>query len=396
MALDFQQVQTQVKQLGEQAPQRAHELSEKRQRAMQRLQQVADQADDLRALVQLIVHQHDASLRCALPAAQVDGSSEPLNASHPLPAAAPVFVLAADGSQIELDRHAQVPYCLINVGAFQMHNLAPERPETYVQCQLFYDEQLYTITDASLALQRDLREHTLLAELAEKLPGAIVAFTDGPIELWGAKASGEEASAYQKSLHEHLENLSRLQRRGVTAAGYVDKPGANLLVRLLEISLAKPDQYSQIRSFRELQGVSDRDIFFHSLKPGERSTVFAMQSQSARDYQGELALHFFYLNVGMPGRHWLARVEIPAWVANNASQLDILHAVLVQQCRILGERPYPYALHRAHEVAVVSLDERNQVSEMITLELLRRGVEVEAGSHKQAMKESQGRTRYSR
>jgi hypothetical protein len=394
MALDFQQVQSQVKQLGEQAPQRAQVLAKKRQRALERLEQIANQAEELRTLVQRIVQQHDPSLRCALPVMQADGSSEPLNASHPLPAVAPILVLAADGSQIEMDRHAQVPYCLVNVGAFQMHSLAPERPVTHVQCQLFYDEQLYTITEANLALQRDLRERALLADIAERLAGPIVAFTDGPIELWGGKASGEEASTYQKSLRDHLENMSRLHRRGVIAAGYVDKPGADLLVRLIEISLAKPDQYPHIRNFRELQGVTDRDIFFHLLEPGERSTVFAMQSQSAHNYQGELALHFFYLNVGKPGRPWLARVEIPAWVAHDAHQLDVLHGVLVEQCRILGERPYPYALHRAHEVAVVSLDERKQVSEMIALELLRRGIEVGPGSHKQAMKDSAGRTRY--
>jgi hypothetical protein len=73
-----------------------------------------------------------------------------------------------------------------------------------------------------------------------------------------------------------------------------------------------------------------------------------------------------------------------------------LHAALVQQCRILGGRRYPYALHCAHEVAVVSLEERDQVNDMIALELLRRGVSVDQASHKQAMKDLGGRTRYQR
>lgn len=395
MALDFQQVQSQVHQLGEEAPQRALLQADKLQRAWQRLQQVAEQADDLRAMVQLIVQQHDASLRCALPVVQEDGSSEALDAHHPTPEPSPVFVLAADGSQINLDRHAQVPYCLINVGSFQMHSEAPDRPATSVQCQLLYDEQLYDITEASLALLRDLRERALLAEIAEKLDGTIVAFTDGPIELWGAKEGGEQASTYQKSLLEHLGTLSRLHQQGVIAAGYVDKPGADWLVRLLEVSLCKPGDYAQVRSFRPLRGITDRDIFLSLLDPGERSTVFAMQSQSARNYAGDLALHFFYLNVGQT-QPWLARVEIPAWVARDATRLNSLHAALVQQCRILGGRRYPYALHRAHEVAVVSLEERDQVNDMIALELLRRGVSVDQASHKQAMKDLGGRTRYQR
>ena len=59
-----------------------------------------------------------------------------------------------------------------------------------------------------------------------------------------------------------------------------------------------------------------------------------------------LALHFFYLNVGAENDDYLARVEIPAWVAENPAQLDTLHAVLISQCRMLGPRPYPYLLHR--------------------------------------------------
>jgi len=79
--------------------------------------------------------------------------------------------------------------------------------------------------------------------------------------------------------------------------------------------------------------VNDRALFHDLLKPGERSAVFGIQSRFAAEYPEALALHFFYLNVGRPGRSWLARVEIPAWVAENPRMLDDLHAILVQQCR---------------------------------------------------------------
>ena len=112
-----------------------------------------------------------------------------------------------------------------------------------------------------------------------------------------------------------------------------------------------------------LRGVIDRQLFRDLLGPGERSAVFAIQSRSGQHYLGDLALHFFYLNVGRPGKPWLARVEIPAWVAKDNEQLDNLQAVLMQQCQILGSRPFPYLIHRAHEVAVVSLDEKEQVEQ---------------------------------
>jgi hypothetical protein len=76
--------------------------------------------------------------------------------------------------------------------------------------------------------------------------------------------------------------------------------------------------------------------------------------------------------------------------------LDTLHAVLVSQCRILGSRPYPYLLHRAHEVALVSLDEKDQVISMIMQELRKRGVEVGEKSNKQANKDLGGRTSMAR
>lgn len=67
--------------------------------------------------------------------------------------------------------------------------------------------------------------------------------------------------------------------------------------------------------------------------------------------------------------------------------LDQLHAILVQQCRILGNRRYPYLLHRAHEAALVTWQDRQQVSSMIELELRQRGLEVGEASHKQALKD---------
>jgi hypothetical protein len=74
--------------------------------------------------------------------------------------------------------------------------------------------------------------------------------------------------------------------------------------------------------------------------------------------------------------------------------LDGLHAVLVSQCRTLGSRSYPYLLHRAHETAIVSLQEKEQVTQMIALELRRRGVQVGEMSQKQALKGVSGRTSY--
>jgi hypothetical protein len=60
---------------------------------------------------------------------------------------------------------------------------------------------------------------------------------------------------------------------------------------------------------------------------------------------------------------------------------------------MMGARPYPYILHRAHEIAVVKLEEKKQVEQMLEIELRRTGGEVETESNKQSAKDLPGRTR---
>jgi hypothetical protein len=127
----------------------------------------------------------------------------------------------------------------------------------------------------------------------------------------------------------------------------VDKPSADLVVRLLEIAAAPNEELEKIRDYHPLRGVTDLWLFgyknedFQLLKPGERSAVFQLQSGSEKFYKGSLSLHFFYLNVSDSEKYpQIARVELPRWVAEDESILDSLHAVLIQQCRD-GQPPIP-------------------------------------------------------
>jgi hypothetical protein len=395
MSLDYQQVRQQVQALGEQAPLRARHLKELYQRAADLLSRHADDPAALRQRVQTVARLYDPNLRCALPALE---APEPLNAHTPLPPLpAQAEILAADGSQIAPDRHAEVSYALINIGVVQMRIGLPAPPLVSVQSQLLYDEDLRTnggtLTEEQISLKRDLAERSLLAELVDESDVQVITFTDGPLELWGTN-DGAGGGEFERSLEQYHAVLTELHRCGAATAGYVDKPFANLVVRLLEVASLPESQLVNVKNSHPLLGVLDKELFRDLLAPGERSAVFAMQSRAAPRYRDHLALHFFYLNVGRDGHPWLARVEIPAWVAQDRPMLDDLHAVLIQQCRILGNRPYPYLLHRAHEAAVVTLEEKDQVTQMIILELRRRGVEVGEISYKQSAKVAGGRKRY--
>jgi hypothetical protein len=184
----------------------------------------------------------------------------------------------------------------------------------------------------------------------------------------------------------------------VITAGYVDKPAADLVIRLLEITSMPDDLLKHLRDSHPLRGVSDRWLYGETdnplLPPGHRSAVFGLQSGSDKKYTGVLSLHFFYLNVGSAGHPWPVRVEIPRWVVDDPDKLNLLHAVLVEQCGMMGAKPYPYLLHRAHETAVVKHEEKAQIEQMLRMELTRHGEDLGEKSPKQSAKDSAGRRSY--
>jgi hypothetical protein len=312
-----------------------------------------------------------------------------------------VTLIAADGSQINPDRHSAIQFGLINVGAILLRMGSNAPPEIHTNSDLLFGDELNTkygpMTEGMVALRRDLRERSMLEELSKGIDGSVVTFTDGPIELWGGRG-GEDARAYEESLKSYQSVLSRLGSRGIVTAGYVDKPTADLVVRLLELVAAGREGPQDLREYHPLLGVSDRWLYGEAgkplLGPDERSAVFAIQSRSIQDYQGVLSLHFFYLNVGTQAHPWPVRVEIPKWVAEDPGKLDLLHAVLVEQCRIMGVKPYPYLLHRAHEVAVVRQEEKYQVEGMLAQELRRQGEEPDEISGKGSAKDLKGKRRF--
>ena len=397
MPINYQEVYTQIKEIGKGAKERRKKKEEAQASARGLLNTYASELDFLRSKVDT-AKQADSNIRCALPL------NEPLDShfAHPIPA--PVkdaALIAADGSQINPDRHAATQFCVVNVGAIQMKLNSGETPEIFTETDLMYGDALlpngFPLSDGMVALQRDLKERAKLDELSKGIKGPVVTFTDGPIELWGAK--GEDANAYAEFVQKYLGVLSRLQTRGVITAGYVDKPSADLVVRLLEIAtVGQIDNLSHLREFHPLRGVSDRWLFGEKekplLPPGHRSAVFGIQSSSEKTYKNALSLHFFYLNVGTEGHPWPVRVEVPKWVVDDKEKLDLLHAVLVEQCRMMGSRPYPYLLHRAHETAVVSQEEKYQIEQMLQQELRRNNEEIDEGSNKQSAKDLKGRGSY--
>jgi hypothetical protein len=333
-------------------------------------------------------------LRCAVPV------NEPLDSAVPCLGIPERFsVLAADGSQINPSRHARVAFCVINVAVVTMVRGSGQAPRISTQSQLLDFDAVFLpsggmISEGMVALQRDLREREALAELAGKLTYPAVSMTDGPLELY---REPQEVQGFDQTLDRYLAVLADLREKGLMTLGYVDKPGSDLIGRLLELVQVNDDDlgaYNQRR--RRFAGVNDVYLLSDSLtNPGDRSAVFGIHSEIARRFNGDLGLYFFYLNVGKPGRPHLARVEIPGWVAKDQTLLGTLQAVLVEQAAMMGTRPYPYILHRAHEEAIVTMPESAHVEEMIVAAFSQRGIPIDEKSYKQYHKDLPTRkTRY--
>ncbi len=393
MPVNFQQIQQQVRDYVARAPRRRQELQQRRDLALRQFALYRERLEELGRLAEQAAARNEA-LRSALPAAG------PLDARHPAPPppAEPYVLLAADGSQVHPDRHEQVEFAVINAGVFRILPGQGQPPRELRGSRLLVDEELHPaegpVTEEGVSLLRDLSERQALADQVEREELPVVALTDGPLELFREPS---QRADYQRHFREYLEALHRLAARRTALCGYVDRPRSDLVVRLLELTLLDPAAPDPGRAGRPLQQVGDADLFGPLLAPGERSAVFGIQSLSARHFRAELALHFFYLNVGPQENGQLARVEIPRWVADDPALLGMLQAVLVEQVKPAGGRPYPYALHRAHEVALVGFEEKNQLRDLIVHEMLRQGIPVRSISSKQGMKNiSEKRARYSK
>lgn len=393
MPINFQQIYARIREIAAGADESKRTLEEKRGLARKLLGTYDSELDYLQRKVEA-AKVVDSNIRCAVPL------TEPLTSTYPPPTpVADVTIIAADGSQVNPDRHASIQFSIINVGIIIMKLHSGQAPEICVETEMLYGDELISngnpISDGMVAMRRDISERIKLDEVSKGIKGQVVNLTDGTIELWGAK--GDDPQAYADFVEKYLRVLTRLHSRGVVTAGYVEKPTADLVVRLLEIATADQEQIQRLREYQPLRGVSDRWLYGERenplLPPGHRSAVFALQSGSVKKYKGPLALHFFYLNVGTLGHPWPVRVEVPQWVAEDKKKLELLHAVLIEQCNMMGSKPYPYLLHRAHETAVVRREEKDQVEQLLAMELRRVRAEVGDRSNKDSAKALPGRTK---
>ena len=387
MPVNFEQLTQQISTIGASLAQQRSRVSAEVGAYFATLQEHNDQAGLLQTLERKIGQLKN--IRCALP--RNDNLLDTYSiAEVPL---APVEILASDGSQITPNRHHELSYGLLNSAVFVMRTGSGVAPTIITETQLLEKvarEDLDQSVEDAIAMQRDMAERALLAREAAALDSQIpiIALTDGPLEPFYQRKTSPAYTRQLKEIHDHFTRMSEL---GIIPAGYIDRPHSDLLLRTLDIlrgdippeMLAKP---------RDLP-IFDATLFEKLLPPGHRSVVFRLISPSVMEMPEPVRLSFFYLNVGTASLPGIVRIEIPEYVAASQSSLDTLQANLLAQCRMLPSDPYPYALHRAHEAAVVTVEERERITMLLMNDRLSRGGSVSAKSNKQTAKD-RANTRY--
>jgi len=286
----------------------------------------------------------------------------------------PSVRVGTDGSQISPSKDNPYDYALVNLGAIIF------RPQVVAQqvsiTKLLLGEAMYEdgehIDSDYVEVLRDFEERALLLEAADDDPFPVIGFIDGPLELYRQPA---KQLSKRRLFHRYLKVLKELEAKRMIVGGYIDAPEARLILRLLE--LLHDDEHFDFSLLR------DTDLFAVLLKQGERSSVFRLNSRSTHFYTGGIELFGFYVNVSKDDSPVIGRVEIPRYIAENQEKLDLFHAILVQDSRIIE---YPLALYRAHEIAKVSSEEKAEIEAYLIAVLWKLGIPPRPISRKSQLK----------
>ena len=306
-------------------------------------------------------------------------------------------VVSVDGSHIDIDRHLPLPCYLINLGGcvltygessdaqfFSEPTLGGTQTAIYLRDPNSPNQE-ELITGPLLGIIRAIQELKMLTKVVEKCPPElpVLALVDGTLVLWGLSGQGYRPfvrrELLQNGLFPALQALRDLtETRTITLAAYVSLPRTTEVTNAIRASLC-PHPISLCQGNcnhnRANQSpcdisnnVLDRELFAKSLGKGERSSIYRTDPQAAQEYYGDHQVYFYYLNAGEE----IARIEVPAWVAEDERLLSLGQSLIMEQCK--KGNGYPVAISEAHEQAVINGSDRYLFREMVNQALERQGI----------------------
>ncbi len=405
MSLEFEKLSPAIDDMVRQTGRRRKQQEGQHNEALARLRRFATSWESVRnAVMQADELLDKKRYRAAMPL----HDSFPIDAG--IPASAPpskATILACDGSQIVPDRHAPFPYYLINTGLIAYYHgsgLAPDEFSTpkieYPRDEEREEEDLFTTNSALVGLYRDKLEMESLAETLSEVQtrdGPTLAILDQRLLYW--PTSGIPQRDGDEVTRSWWDSMNAIREQNAWLAGYIDRPGKRSVLTMLHtMDIREPgfklDNLLDAPLFKQL---ADIDLYESILEVGERSVVFKDVSKlnmQFKNYKKNNEVCFFFLRTG-EGERQLARVDIPMWVAENEETVAAVHALIFDQCQILGK--YPYVITRADEIAVVSHREQEELEHRIALRLAEQGIDVQMTSKQQSKEFARsGKTRQER
>ena len=269
----------------------------------------------------------------------------------------PYVAFSVDGSQIYPDRHNVLSCCLINTGSVVLpYNIENKRVQLFSDPTVFagVDEHQQPFTTDGVNCKRQELELRAGLDLAKKIKNdygdatSLLLF-DGSLIFW--HLSSKEIDVRDQFLNAYLALLDELYHEKVPTCWYISMPKSKELMSLVRLYLCNFD-VAQKELYESVDSVIDSGIMYSVLEPYTRSVVFSNHSSISVYYPAHLRPFFFYVHVGSE----IGRVEIPSWIAQNKSSVDMIAQIVVDQCVKGGG--YPVALAEAHEQAVVKGPDR--------------------------------------
>ncbi|MEH2315019.1 MAG: DNA double-strand break repair nuclease NurA [Nostoc sp.] len=321
---------------------------------------------------------------------------EPLETCIDIPVPPKIHtVVATDGSQIAPNHH-EIAYCyLLNIGRVVLHYgqnrhpLLDSLPEVFYRPEDLYMSRQWGIrTEEWMSFRRTASETTVLAELACAAKGEApaLAMVDGSLIYWFLEQLPIDAR--DRILPPILEAWQQMRDAQIPLMGYLSASRSIETMNFLRL-LACPHPVPDCKSYcpNQLEKVAckvfeqlrDTSIWATRLKPGQRSTLWRSNSPILELY-GDQTIYFCYVHVGTE----IARIEVPAWVAENVTMLEqALGLMLAQVQKGYG---YPVAIAEAHNQAVVKGGDRARFFALLEQQMIKAGLKNVGISYKEARK----------
>ena len=264
-------------------------------------------------------------------------------------------VVACDGSQIYPDRHTGTNCYLINIG----QSILRYSNQLNQMSSCAFSTKPYFFTDLNgttpMAELVDCHRHSLEMQvgwqvaLAEKTSAKkLISLIDGSLIAW--HLDGKNSQLQEQFLLEYIQQLLRFEQACVPYAGYISLPNSRELINLL---LAyKANFVANMINKSELELLTDADLLWEVLEPGQYVGWFISGVAAAQAYPESVRPYFVYLHTG----HEIARLEFPAWVVAQSEIFELsLQMIFDQVFKGVG---YPVGLAEAHLQAVVKSDDK--------------------------------------